>query len=477
MRKRLLLFTVLLTFSFSAFAWLPILIVGGEWLAGAATASRLAWVTNAGLRASQAKSLSLHAGIAGVVLTAPSVIENTPSGKLPAHVMIDLNDGGTRLNPDPNRYNDATDASVDPIPKNGYSPTAELPVLPGQWPAVITEMGAPAFQVYRNSAGTRITKVTTYRWQVGQKAGADYATTAGFPSTDPNGVGLRKYNQNQTTGTCGTSSTNNCEYIVVYSQADNVTCAQGYTLNNNTCTLQDAGAVIKPEKVIPCEVTRDASGGFAVDEKNPDCLQLQQSGQVKSINKDVIEVSNPAESAQVRCTPAECDIAYTDKANNTWSTIKAGAPDGQGVRPVTSIENGTGTNPGLPGGPGEPGNGDGCGSSDKPCSVDVNDSGFKDLNTDPDDTLAKLEANQKEWTDRIDGVTFDDTHGVDIEWIPQIPRRQCVNPTFGIGDHVAEIDLCENSLLIKSVLAWLLYLYTAYFLVNLFFERSVSTGK
>lgn len=475
----------LLLFSTATMAWIPFLIAGGEWLAGAVSASRVAWVTNAGLRAATAKSLSLHATIGGLALTSAAIIENTPS-KVPAHVMIDLTEGGTRLNPDPKRYDDATAASVDPIPKASFNPYDELTVLPSNWPDVITDMGSPAFKLYRDAAGTRLTKVQTYTYQIGYREGASYTTTGGIPSVDASGW-ARQYNKKITTVTCGGSATTspNCEYQVAYSPpSELISCPAGYTRNNNICTLQDATQVVKPEKTIPCEVTRDASGAFQIDSKNPECNTLTADGSVKSVASDTVQVSNAAESVTAKCTSAACDIAYQDKVNDSWTNIKTGAPNSSGGREVTAIEYGTGTNPSVPGGgtggdgdgDGEgDGSGSGCGTKDNPCSV--NDEGFKDLATDGQDSIAKLEQDKQEWLDRVNSVNGEDKHGVDLEWIPQLPKGQCEPITFGVEDHQMVIDWCDKASIIRNVLGWLLYLYTAYFIVCLFFDRTTSSGS
>lgn len=476
----------LLLVSTATVAWVPFLIAGGEWLAGAFTASRVAWVTNAGLRAATAKSLSLHATVGGLALTSLAVVENTPS-KVPAHVMIDLTEGGTRLNPDPKRYDDATAASVDPIPKTSYNPYDELPVLPGNWPDVITDMGSPAFKLYRNAAGTRLTKVQTYTYMIGYRSGADYSSTGGIPSVDSSGW-ARQYNKKITVETCGSSATTspNCEYQVAYSPpSELITCPAGYVTNNNVCQLQDATQVVKPEKTVPCEVTRDANGAFQVDSKNPECNNLTADGSVKAVSSDTVEVSNPSESVTAKCTAASCDIAYQDKVNDTWTNIKTGPSNSSGGREVTSIEYGNGTNPSVPGGGTGEGDGDGdgdgsgsgsgCGTKDNPCSI--NDEGFKDMATDGNDSLAKLEQDKQEWLDRVNGVTGDDMHGVDLQFIPQLPKGECEPITFGVENHQMVLDWCDKASIIKNVLAWVLYLYTAYFIVTLFFDRSTSNGS
>ncbi|WP_454871308.1 hypothetical protein [Pseudomonas mohnii] len=483
MRTRLIAASLLtlVLFSSTAGAWI-FLAAGAEWLAGAFTASRVAWVTNAGLRAATAKSLSLHATVGGLALTSAAIIENTPS-KVPAHVMIDLTEGGTRLNPDPKRYDDATAASVDPIPKSSFNPYDDLTVLPSNWPDVISDMGSPAFKLYRDAAGTKLTKVQTYTYFVGYREGATSTTTGGFPSVDSSGW-ARQYNKKITTVSCGssTSTSPNCEYHVAYSPpSELISCPAGYTRNDNVCTLQDATQVVKPEKTIPCEVTRDSSGAFQIDWKNPECNNLKTDGSIKSISSDTVEVSNASESVTAKCTAASCDIAYQDKVNDTWTNVKTGAPDSSGGREVTSIEYGNGTNPSVPGGgtgDGD-GNGDGsgsgCGSTDNPCSV--NDEGFKDLATDGGDSLAKLEQDKQAWLDRVNAVNGEDNHGVDLQFIPQLPKGECAPITFGVEDHQMVIDWCDKASIIRNVLGWLLYLYTAYFIVCLFFDRSTTSGS
>lgn len=483
MRTRLIAASLLslMLFSFTAAAWIP-LLAGAEWLAGAFTASRVAWVTNAGLRAATSKSLSLHATVGGLALTSAAVIENTPS-KVPAHVMIDLTEGGTRLNPDPKRYDDATGASVDPIPKSSFSPYDELTVLPSKWPDVVSDMGSPAFKLYRDATGTKLTKVQTYTYFIGYREGATSTTTGGFPSVDSSGW-ARQYNKKITTVSCGssTSTSPNCEYHVAYSPpSELISCPAGYTRNDNICTLQDATQVVKPEKTIPCEVTRDSSGAFQIDWKNPECNNLKTDGSIKSISSDTVEVSNASESVTAKCTSAACDIAYQDKVNNTWSNIKTGPPNPTGGREVTSIEHGSGTNPSVPGGGDGDGDGDGdgngsgsgCGTKDNPCSI--NDEGFKDLQTDGDGALGKIEEDKQSWLDRINSASFDDKHGVELEFaVPQIPRTDCAPISFGSGSHQLTIDICDKLAIFRNVLSWILYLYTIYFIVSLFFEGTTK---
>lgn len=481
--KAALLVSLLLV-STATMAWIPFLIAGGEWLAGAVSASRVAWVTNAGLRAATAKSLSLHATIGGLALTSAAIIENTPS-KVPAHVMIDLTEGGTRLNPDSKRYDDATAASVDPIPKASFNPYDDLTVLPSSWPDVITDMGSPAFKLYRDATGTKLTKVQTYTYQIGYREGASYTTTGGIPSVDASGW-ARQYNKKITTVSCGSSATTspNCEYQVAYSPpSELISCPAGYTRNNNICTLQDATQVVKPEKTIPCEVTRDASGAFQIDWKNPECNNLKTDGSIKSIASDTVEVSNASESVTAKCTSAACDIAYQDKVNDSWTNVKTGAPNSSGGREVTSIEYGNGTNPSVPGGGSDgdgdgegDGNGDGtgsCGTAENPCSI--NDKGFEKLDTG----LESIEAAEQNHFDTLmgkaEGLSIEDTHGLNWDWIPEVPKGTCSPVRYGIDDKYIEIDLCEKLKIVRNVLGWLLYLYTAMFIMDLFLASAYPT--
>lgn len=486
MRRHVLIgsFIALTLFTSGAYAW-AFLLAGAEWLAGSVAASRVAFATNAGLRAASAKSLTLHGTIGGLLFTSSQVIDdNASSSKTPAHVMIDLNQGGTRLNPDPTRYNDATAQSVDPTPKVSYSPYAELTVLPGSWPDVISDMGAPAFKLFRDANTTKLTKVQTVSYQVGYRPGATSQSTGGIPTTDSSGWS-RQYNKKITTTSCGGSaeSSPNCEYHVAYSPpAETINCPNGYTRSNNVCTLQNPEIVLKPEKTIPCEVTRDSSGAFQIDWKNPECNNLKTDGTIKTISGDTVEMSNESEAVTAKCTVMDCDISYQDKEANSWTNIKTGAPDAAGQRPITSIEYGTGTNPGFPGTGDGDGNGDGsseggtgCGAVGEPCNI--NDSGFKDLPTTANDTSGKIEQDKQDWLDRINAVSGENKHGIDLEFIPVIPRGTCKPYAFGLDQHVINIDLCEKMSILKSVLSWLLYIFTAYFIVNLFFDRTANQDR
>ncbi len=486
MKKKLVVVLVLLMLASSAFAWVW-LVQGARWALTSLSASRVAFATNTGLRAATAKSLSLHATVGGLMFAGMEVINNPPpSSKVPAHVMIDLSNSPQRQNPDPNRYNDAAAGQVDPTPKTSFDPFATLPVLPSSWADVVTDMGAPAYKLYRNSTNTTLHKIVTSEFQIGYRPGAAGTTTAAIPSALPDDANYPRVASIKTTTTsCGSSSESspNCVYVGVYRYTETKTCPDGYTVSGTTCNLANASSVKKPEKTVPCEVVQ-VNGVYEMDWSNPECNTVSNAGNIRTVNANTVELSNAAESLTSSCGTAGCEMVYKDKADDSWVKYTTGPADSNGSREVTAIENGTGTapTPGVPGGggtdPGDGGDGGdtgpGC-TEGEPCHVKVDDSGFKDLDTGLENIDDKAQEHFDQMMEKAEGVTFDETHGLEWDWVPQLPTGSCSPIRYGIDDRYIEIDLCEKFEVIRNVLSWILYIYTGMYILDLFLSSAYPT--
>jgi len=482
MRKKLILAVCLMTLASSAFAWVWF-VQGAQWAMTAINASRVAFATNAGLRAATAKSLSVHATVGGIMLATSAAIYTEPTKKVPAHVMIDLSTLPKRQNPDPKRYNDAPDGQVDPVPKSSYDAFSELPVFPSTWDAVVADMSSPAFKLYRNSTNTQLHYVVTQDYEIGYRPGAIGTSTSAIPNTLPDDPKyVRGANVKKTTVSCGgaSESSPNCVYTSAYRYATATSCPEGYVQSGTLCNLQDATLVKKPEKTVPCEVVQ-VDGVYQMDWANPECNTVSTSGHIRTINSSTVELDNEVETLTTSCGSAGCEMVYKDKTDNSWIKYTTGPTDpATGHREVTAIQNGTGTapvptNPGNGSGGGDTGGGDTGGGDTgslcvegQPCYVQVDDSGFEGKDTGLESLETEEQAHFDQMMEKAEAVRFDDTHGLEWDWIPELPDATCSPVRYGIDQHFIELDLCDKFQIVRDVLAWILYIYTGMYVLNLF---------
>ena len=488
--------SVFLIASGSAFAWAWI-YPAAQWALTSVNASRVAFVTNAGLRSATAKSLSLHASVAGVALAAPHVIDSNPQGgEVPAHVMIDLSGEG-RINPDPNRYDDAAPGELDPSPKQQYDPISGLPLYAGtiNWLDILDSMGAPAYKVFSDGKGG-VYKAFTVSYTIGRKAPLTSDTQIYDLNDDPS-YSHKQHRHTKDDGShCSWVTQDSCNGIAIFAkyESPSQTCAVGYEKSGDgSCTLIDSTQVEKPEKTIPCEINY-VNGKFESDSKNPSCqyISLSPDVHVETPTDDSVRIENASEVLVTSCGAAGCEAVYADKTDSSWVKYTLSQPDQNKYRTVTSVETGTGPAPtptapggsgGTPGGGsgGDTGGGDTGGGSGlgctvgQPCHVLVDDSGFADKPTDLDGLNSRLDEDTDNWLGAITSVSYDDMHGVEFDWLPSVPKASCSPISYGYQDHRLELDFCgEKIALIKEVLGWLMYLFTGWTIVNIFFDRSSS---
>lgn len=498
-KKVAIALVLLLAVSTASYAWVW-LYQGASWALTSLNASRLAFMTNAGLRSATAKSLSLHASVAGVALAAPHVIDSNPQdGKVPAHVMIDLSGEG-RLNPDENRYDDAAPGELDPSPKSQFDPSSGIPVIPRDsfgsisWSTVLNLMGAPAYRVWLD--GGQYRQVVTVSYTACSKfsgydcdlPGREYASR--LVEDDTYRLIYSRVGRGSFDGDSCNINQEICHGASVFYKIvehDKV-CGPGYVKVDGSCQLVNSDEVLKPEKTIPCEVSY-FNGQFHIDAKNPSCLHidLAEDVQIQKPSPESIRIENPSESLTTSCGAAGCEAVYVDKTDSSWVKYTLSQPDQNKYRTVTSVETGTGSaptpsapggsggNPGGDSGGGDTGGGSGLGcTAGQPCHVLVDDSGFADKPTDLDGLNSRLDEDTDNWLDAISSVSYDDMHGVEFDWLPTIPRASCSAIGFGYQAYRVEFDLCgEKIALIKEVLGWLLYLFTGWIILNIFLEQTV----
>jgi len=68
-------------------------------------------------------------------------------------------------------------------------------------------------------------------------------------------------------------------------------------------------------------------------------------------------------------------------------------------------------------------------------------------------------------------------HGVDLEFMPTLPKASCVPIEYGLPGKMLSIEWCEKAEIIKTVGAWLLYIFTGWFIFESFFGRTDKSSK
>lgn len=427
-------------------------------------------------------SIAAHGAVIGALWFGKS--DQTASTPIEAKIVIAPKKDQQTVNPDAKRYEDTPSASdpLQPAPKTSYSTAATNGTMPSTQPAVLNLIGAPATAQFES--GNYWIDVATYEMQAGYSPGAHGINSTYFSSQDSDGRS-KQYSRLKPDGPspCGSSGQVNCIYQVIYSKSTLKSCAAGYSLSGGNCVLNNAAQVTKPAGTVACEITRKSDNTWYIDPKNPECASLASSI-TQSADGKKLTVSNGSGQSATVTDNDDGTRDYDFQDGDTWRNIKAGPYDsGLGGRPITSITDGGGTNPGgtagTPGtGTGGTGSGSGgsCGGSGQPpCAID--DSGFDGMATDGDGLAGKVDAHDQSIKDRLSAINPADKHGMDWTWLPSIPRVACTPFEFGKGGKVITIDLCKTFEVIRQALGWLLYIFMAWGLFDLLMSGTTTKGR
>lgn len=443
-----------------------------SWIGSGLTSARIYFQTPMGR--STLKSLNLHAAVAGLVFATPGSTPR-PDGSEPAAFTVNLVELPQRQNPDPERYDDAPPGQIDPIPKASYDLFEGLEQSPSDLNQVIDQLGGSGWKKYAARTGGGVIEYFTRTWPVGHRPGAVGTSTSAIPKYLPEDERFsRQLNRKVDSGDCGKSAEDspNCEYISLYRHSEYPQCPTGYRdAGGSVCELVDSSVVPKPPKTVPCEVVY-ADGSMGFDWANPECNTVVDGGYIQTISENEVQLDDAESRVTVGCTGAGCNIVETSKTDGTWTQYTLGKPDSGGYRQVESIQAGTGEPP--TGGGGNGGNGGGgmdCTPGD-PCYVNVDDSGFDGMATGLESLEDAEQAHFEKMMDGAEGVAFNDTHGLEWDWVPDLPSSSCQTIQFGIEPYYVEIDLCEKFKVFRDVLGWLLYLYTTIYILDLFLDSA-----
>lgn len=222
-------------------------------------------------------------------------------------------------------------------------------------------------------------------------------------------------------------------------------------------------------------------------EENGQVIQQGSSvvNQVDTVEKTVVNPDGSSVTTKTdSLTKYECVGNSCTQSTTTSTTTTSKGPTGSTTGSNTTCSgahctsNGSvNTGLGSPGGAGGSGSdsSDNCGSDGSPCAID--DSGFRNLSTDANGFGEKLRADESKWLEKINATSGSDMHGVELDFTPQLPHGTCTPITYGLPGRALNIEWCEKADIIKGVLGWLMYLFTAWFVFDSFFGRTDRPSK
>lgn len=210
-----------------------------------------------------------------------------------------------------------------------------------------------------------------------------------------------------------------------------LTCPDGYTLGNGSCSLTDATKVLKPLST-KCEVLYYAdTKSFKNDPQNPNCADVPEGSKVALSTND-----GSGKSMLVQPNSNGGFDFTQDKGNGQVVTAHTGPYDAQsGGYPIIS------TDSSVPAGQTPDGKGDGCGIPGKPsCSVnfsvddptaaggDLAKQGVSDGYNTLKGSLDNVDSNKFQWS-----------------FIPPIPVSACENPRVKnpLVAQYLDVDICR----------------------------------
>lgn len=408
--------------------------------------------------------------------------------KAKAPVTIYLAPDKKRVNPDPNRWDDASGTSVDPTPKASFSAHQGTSTAPSTFPAIVSAIGGAGeslWMIYDASRDVKYLSVDTTSWNLSLPCNS-YANADKVPS-------------GYSAAWCGSVTVNNTtKTYAVYSQLSTVICPTGYTKDSNgVCQKSVADSQIMKPSTTPCEIVPRSDGSIDTDSRNPNCVDSISQGNVAQPNSRTIRTVISS-GFQDTSFDADGGVTVTQNNNNGSKTIVHAGPydsstGGRLVDTVTSTGGGGSSGTASGGTTGSASGSAVCGGPGLPaCSVNIDDSGFqgKDtaVSTAADAAKAKLDERQA----FIESKANDNSNfGLDTNWIPSMvpgPAVTCNSlkwepgishgPLASLSGSV-DIDWCSKLDLVRDYYAWLVGMATVWAIVMLFFSSNGSphSGK
>jgi hypothetical protein len=428
-------------------------------------------------------SIYAHGSIIGFLLWKNSGDSAQGSTPVSARLVIEPDVNAKRVNPDPNRWDDAS-TGRDPVPKASYGVTVGMTALPSTYPAVVQAMGYPSAGSADFCSGTGCGgSGGPWKNRIYVKNLSSCTNTSNYAPGAP---------WSASSSWCGTvSGSPSGGVYAVWNYSELLTCPTGYSLSNGSCVLVDAGQVVKPAGKVPCEVIRNANGTWEIDAKNPECAglgtALSQSGPTVSYTR------GPGDYDSVTTNSDGGLTISTRGPGGSRDVVTGPYSPSQGGFPITAVTDfpgsGSGSGSGSGTGGGGTSGGQSCGGSGQPpCAVTVDDSGFqgKDavVGAKADAAIAKL----GERVTQVQGVNDGSAFGVDASWLPSLkpgPVVPCSSlqfapsishgPLAGLSGAVS-VDWCDKLDVMREFLAWLFGVVTVFAIARLFFGSNAGGG-
>ena len=489
---------------------LPLLLTAGTWVFRALTPlthlGERYIVARAGQTAfSYIQSAEMHAWI-GAALGAVYYTnkDNPPSSTekpVSDGMVIWLEDAGASkyMNPDSSIFNDASSGNKQPTPKGSFDKADGLPQMPSTMPAAVQSIGGgvQGSGKFRHSQGSQTKNVISEVWfanvDIALSSVASYQRCAQANTARPAGAPATNYQW------CGSVSVNGASnQYAVWQQTKVIDCPAGFSKDSTgLCNLTNAAEVTKPADH-PCEIIQ-TSAGWEFDPKNPNCAQYSAKTK-KTINSvqmtDTDSAGNVAFDQTFTANPdGTIDHVVNDAGGTRWTHTFG--PDGSGGHVVTGSGSGPGSTVGAPPGSGTGTGGTGgtgtgttgsgtgggaCGAAGLPdCRID--DSGFAGKLWEVTGVKSLLDGAAQLFSDRVTSET-QKTHGISKDSFFSnlrfgLPRVTCQNPDLHfqhLGFNI-DLDICGNWIVqtMKSVEAWLLGIYTTYYVWRRFMSSELTS--
>ena len=471
-----------------AFAYLPLLLRVTAPLS--ATASRFI-IQRVGMASfTNIASIEAHANIGVLASLIYYVKKNGEQSEKPEAdgpiLWLDDPASSRFMNPDSEAFEDAlVSGDKQPKPKNTIDKSASLPTAPSSFSTVVQDGGGgqEGWAKYKGTSGTQSANVISEFWwssldiklpnipDYQRCVNSNQAVPAGAPNTPATWCGLVSVN--------GSTSR-----FAIWQKTTVVECPTGYQKQSSgLCNLVEMGSVQKPSN-IPCELLQTKEG-WITDSKNPNCESYESKikRSIKSVQLiDSDDKGNVSfDDSLSRNDDGSLTFTSNTDTGTVYSTVLKPTGNGSagyivssaGSKPGSTIGTAPGTGSGGTGsgGTGAGSNGNGaCGASGLPdCRID--DSGFAGKAFDVSSVKNSLSGASQKFSDTIAGEHSKNYGLTKDNFFPDLrfglPRTECVNPDLNLAHLGIDLtfDLCGHWLvqLLKPVEAWLLGIYTTYY--------------
>lgn len=292
-------------------------------------------------------------------------------------------------------------------------------------------------------------------------------------------------------------------------------CPLGYSMDSastsNLCYPLELTKIKKPA-TMACEITSGPDGLIYPDGFNQNCTGLTDLDSSSNVK---YEIPTSDGSYSIQSTPTGYDLTVNEGGQTRVISVSDDPnSDNQRIDSITDGSGGTvgggssttggdttggttggttgdgttgGTTDGGTTGGGTTGDGSGttgdgaggeCGGWFEPaCKVDVIDDGFNGQGIDTTTPGNAIDANDSSLLDTINGLTFDNKHGVTWPWQRQFERASCDSISYGFQDRSMDIDICKTLDVIRQGLGWFLYIWLTIYLFELFTANVGGNGR